>query len=46
MSMDEFMDKGGQEWFISEISDKLGIKSDNIQILEIREGSVIVVFEL
>ena len=46
MTMEEFQEKGGEEWFKQEFSKVYGVKKQLIKIIGIYEGSVIVVFEI
>lgn len=46
MTLDEFNSKGGEEWFIGELSVTLGVSKDMVEIIGVYEGSVIVVFEI
>ena len=44
--MDEFEASGGSEAFSDRVAENLGIDSSNVIILSIREGSVIVDYEI
>lgn len=45
-TLDEFESKGGTETFVGVLTDGLGIDETYIEIKEIREGSVIVDYNL
>jgi hypothetical protein len=46
MTLQNFVDQGGQNYFIERATGVLGIQQDEMRILSIRQGSVIIEFEV
>ncbi len=46
MTLQDFVDQGGQNYFVQRATNVLGIDQDEMRILSIRQGSVIIEFEV
>ena len=45
-TMEEFESKGGEKMFVQNLAESIGIEKSNIKVTQIREGSVIVDYEI